>query len=93
MRKNNFQNNLMILNLSLGITSLLLKLAELVGNHFKEEQQNPSLQLFRKVKIKKRHWNTSMPYRHKQSLVRKPSTTWSGKSTADHQAILWRIWT
>ena len=49
---------------------------------------------FQKVKtIKKRRWNTSSPYRLKQSLVRKPSTTWSGRSTEDHQAILWRIWT
>ena len=35
-----------------------------------------SLQSFTKVKtIKKRHWNTSLPHRHKQSLLRKPSTT------------------
>ena len=36
---------------------------------------------------------TSLPYCHKQSLVRKPSTTWSGRSTEDPQTILWRIWT
>ena len=65
-RENKFQKNLMILDLGLGITSLLLKLTKLVGNHLQEKQQNPSLQ---------RHWNTSLPYRHKQSLLRKPSTT------------------
>ena len=55
----------MILNLSLGVSSLLLKIKKLVGNHLQEKQQNPSLQLFRKVKtIKKRHWNTSYQYRH-----------------------------
>ena len=60
MRKKKIQEKLMILNLSRGITSLLLKLMKLVGDHFQEKQQNPSLQLFRKVKaIKKRHWNTS----------------------------------
>ena len=36
-----------------GITSLLLKLTKLVGNHLQEKQQNPSLQLFRKVKNNK----------------------------------------
>ena len=38
----------------------LLELMKLVGNHLQEKQQNPSPQLFRKVKaIKERHWNTS----------------------------------
>ena len=74
MRKNNFQK-LMILNLSRGITSLLFKLTMLVETTLEDKQQNPSLQLFRKVKIiRKRHRNTSLPYRHKQSLVRKPLT-------------------
>ena len=40
----------MIVILSLGITSLLLELTKLVGNHLQEKQQNPSIQLFRKVK-------------------------------------------
>ena len=44
MRNNNFEKKLMILNLSLGVTSLLLELAKLVGNHLQEEQQNPSFQ-------------------------------------------------
>ena len=58
----------MILNLSLGITSLFLKIKKFVGNHLQERQQNPS-QHFRKVKrIKTRQWITSLPYRHKQSL-------------------------
>ena len=63
--KNQFQKKkLMILNLSPGVTSLLLKLTKFVGNHLQEKQENPSLQRFRKVKtIKKRHWNTSLPYR------------------------------
>ena len=82
MRKNKFQKKLMILNLRLGVTSLLLKLTKLVANHLQEKQQNPSLQLFRKLKImKKRHRNTSLPYRQKQSLTRTPSATWSGRST------------
>ena len=93
IRKNKFQKNQMILNQSPGITSLLLKVTKLVGNHLQEKQQNPSVQLFRKVKtIKKRRWNTSLPYRHKQPLVRKPTTTRSGRSTEDNQAIPWRIW-
>ena len=53
MRKNKFQKQLMILNLSRGITSVLLEQAKLVGNHLQEKQQNPSLQLFRKVINKK----------------------------------------
>ena len=57
--------------------------------HFQEKQQNPFLQRFRKIKtIKKRHWNISLPYRLKQSPIRKPSTTWSGRSTEDHHTIL-----
>ena len=42
----NFQQNLVM---SPGITSLLLKLTKLVGNHLQEKQQNPSLQLFRRM--------------------------------------------
>ena len=80
MREKNIQEKLMILNLSHGMKGLPLKTTKLVGNHLQEKQQNPALQRFRKVKtIKKRHRNTSLPYRNKQSLIRKPSTTWSGK--------------
>ena len=63
------------------ITAKVLKLTKLVENHLQGKQQNPFLQRFRKVKIiRKRHWNTSFPYRHKQSLIRKPSTTRRKKS-------------
>ena len=40
MRKNKFQKKLMILILSFGITSLLLKMTKLVGNHLQEKQLN-----------------------------------------------------
>ena len=71
-RKKKIQKKLIILNLSRGITSLFFKLMKTVGNHLKEKQQNPSLQRLRKFKtIKKRHWNTSLPYRHEQSLIRR----------------------
>ena len=49
MRKKKIQKKLMILNLSHGISSLLLKLMKLVGNHLQEKQQNPFLQHFRKI--------------------------------------------
>ena len=48
MRKNSFQKKLMILNLSLGITSLFVKLTKLVRNHLREKQQNPSLSVSEK---------------------------------------------
>ena len=67
MRKNELQKKLMILNLSLGITSLLLKLTKLVANHLQEKQQNPSLQRLRKViKIRKRHRRAVFNYRYSQ---------------------------
>ena len=67
--------------MSPGITSLFLEIKKLVGNHLQERQQSLA-QHFRKVKrIKRRQWITSLPYRHKQSLIRKPSTTCSGRST------------
>ena len=65
--KNKLQKKLMILNLSLGITSLLLKLTKLVANHLQEKQQNPSLQRLRKViKIRKRHGRAVFNYRYSQ---------------------------
>ena len=83
----------MILNLSHGIKSLLLKKIKLVGNHLQEVQLNSCLQNFRKGKvIKERLWNTSFPYGQIGSLTWMPSTTWSEKSTQDQQAILWNIW-
>ena len=41
----------MILNVNHGITSLILKITKLVGNHLQEDQQNSCLQNFRKVKV------------------------------------------
>ena len=41
-----------------------------------------------KVKrIKTLQWITSLPNRQKQSIFRKPSTTWSGRSTEDHPDV------
>ena len=60
----------MILNLSHGMKSLLLKIMKLVGNHLQEDQQNLCLQNSRKVKaIKERLRNTSLPYRHTTFLT------------------------
>ena len=56
--------------------------AEYVSSAFQKSQNNKEATL--------EHFFAN---RHKQSLIRKPSTTWSGRSTEDHQAILWRIWT
>ena len=47
------KKKLMILNLSPGITSLLLETTKLVGNHLQEKQQNPSLQIFIKSQSNK----------------------------------------
>ena len=50
MREKKIQEKLIILNLSHGITGLLLKMMKLVGNHLQEDQQNSCLQNFRKVR-------------------------------------------
>ena len=48
-----------------------LELTKLVGNHLQENQQNPSLQLFRKVnKIRKRHGTLVFNYRYPQITLR-----------------------
>ena len=92
MREKEIQEKLMILNLSHGVLSLLLKIMKLVGNHLQEDQQSSCLQNFRKVKvIKERLWITSLPYRQITSLTWMTSTTWSEKSIQDQKAILWKI--
>ena len=94
MRKNKFQNNLMILNLSLGITSLVLKLTKLVGKPFAGETAESISSAFQKSQSNKEatleHFFAMSP---QTIFLRKLSTTLSGRSTEDHQAILWRIWT
>ena len=93
MRKNKCQTNLMILNLSLGITSLLLKLTKLLGNHLQEKQKNPSLQLFRKVnKIRKRHGTSVFNFWYQQSFLRMLYSLGSGKSMGNIMTNPWAIW-
>ena len=70
MRDKEIQEKRMILNLSHGMLSQLLKIMKLVGNHLQEDQQNSCLQNSRKVKATKgRLWNTFFPYRHITSFA------------------------
>ena len=72
---------LAILNLSHGITGLLLKIMKLVGNHLQEDHQNSCLQNFRKVsKIRKRLGTIVFNHRYPQFNLRMPSFLWSGIS-------------
>ena len=79
---------LMILNLSRGVTSLLLELTKLVGDHMQEKQQNPSLQRFRKVnKSRKRQGTIVFNYRYPQINLRMLFFLWSRISLGK----TWRI--
>ena len=92
MRKNKFQKNLMIMNLSLGTTGLLLKLTKLVGKHLQEKQQNPSLQRFRKVRtIRKRHGTLVFNYRYLQIILRMLYSLRFGKSMGNIMTNPWAI--
>ena len=84
----------MILNLSVGVTSLLLKLMKLLGNHLQEKQQNPSLQRFGKVnKIRKRHGTVVLNCRCAQINLRMLYSLWSGKSMGNVMTNPRAIWT
>ena len=56
MREKGIQETLMILNLSHGMISLLLKIRKLVGNHLQEDQQNSCLQNSRIVGTTTEHF-------------------------------------
>ena len=86
----------MILNLSLGITSLLLKITKLVENHLQEKTSEIHLfSVFRKVKKQKRSdIGTLLCHIATNNLLYASRLRpWSGRSTEDHLTILWRIWT
>ena len=88
MRDKENEKKRMILNLSHGILSQLLKIMKLVGNHLQEDQQNSCLQNFRRVKATKgRLWKLSFHIAH-HVLCMNDVYDMSEKSTQDPRTIL-----